>query len=208
MTEIKICGIKTLEDVNIINRYDIQYAGFIFSKRSKRCINSEIAKKLILNLREDIKAVGVFTDTDVDEIYKIASECNLNICQLHSDETLNDCKKLKKHMSVWKSISVKSFISTDYIQNYADCVDRILLDTYKEGVLGGSGETFNWDLANNLSSKYSVVLAGGLNESNILKAIEKVKPQAVDICSGVETDSKKDEVKIKNIVRRIRNGIE
>lgn len=203
IVSIKICGIKTFEDIEIINRYDIQYAGFIFAKGSKRELNVDRAKELRRNLNKNIKAVGVFTYTPIEEINLIADYCNLDIIQLHSNETDEDCKKANR--TVWKSISIKSDENYD-IDKYKQA-DGILFDTYKPNTLGGSGEVFNWDKVKGLSQKYFIILAGGLNESNIVEAIDTVKPQVVDICSGVETDGFKDEIKIKNIVRRIKNEV-
>lgn len=203
IVSIKICGIKTFEDIEIINRYDIQYAGFIFAKGSKRELNVDRAKELRLNLNKNIKAVGVFTYTPIEEINSIADYCNLDIIQLHSNETDEDCKKANR--TVWKSISIK--LDENYDIGKYKQADGILFDTYKPTTLGGSGEAFNWDKVKGLSQKHFIILAGGLNESNIVEAIDTVKPQVVDICSGVETDGFKDEIKIKNIVRRIKNEV-
>lgn len=198
--QIKICGLRTLTDIKIINKYNISYAGFIFANSSKRKISVEQAKEMKKILRSDIKAVGVFTYIPIEEINNIVNYCNLDIIQLHSDETPETCKQAIK--PVWKSIAIKSKNSILDINKYLDTAG-ILLDTYKQGILGGSGEIFNWNIAKNLSSKHFIILAGGLNENNINEAIKIVKPQVVDICSGVETNYIKDEQKIKNLVRRI-----
>lgn len=203
IVNIKICGIRTIKDIEIINKYYIQYAGFIFAKGSKRQLSIEEAKNLRKELKKDIKAVGVFTYTSIDEVNTIADYCNLDIVQLHSNETVEDCSRANR--KVWKSISVKLDEMID-IEKYKQ-VDGILFDTYKQNTLGGSGEVFNWDKVKGLSQKYFIILAGGLNENNIVEAINIVKPQVVDICSGVETNGFKDEIKIKNIVRRVRNEI-
>lgn len=147
--------------------------------------------------------MGVFTYTSIDEVNNIANYCNLDIVQLHSNETVEDCSRANR--KVWKSISVKSDEMID-VEKYKQ-VDGILFDTYKPNTLGGSGEVFNWNKVKGLSQKYFIILAGGLNENNIVEAINIVKPQVVDICSGVETNGFKDEIKIKNIVRRVRNEI-
>lgn len=202
--QIKICGLKSIKDIEIINKYNINYAGFIFAKGSKREITKEHAKELINHLNPNIKSVGVFTYKSIEEINQIADYCNLDIVQLHSNESNNDLKKANR--TVWKSISIKSHISLNEIEKYK-AANGILLDTYKENTLGGSGESFDWNLVKGVSKKYFIVLAGGLNESNIIKAIKTVSPQVVDICSGVETNGIKDENKIKNLVRRIKNEI-
>lgn len=201
--QIKICGLRTLTDIEIINKYNISYAGFIFAKGSKREVTINQAKEMKKFLNKNIKAVGVFTYSPIEEINNIADYCNLDIIQLHSNETIQDCKQAIK--PVWKSIAIKSENSILDIDKYPD-VAGILLDTYKQGVLGGSGEVFNWNVVKNLSSKYFIVLAGGINENNINEAIEMVEPQVIDICSGVETNYIKDEQKIKNLVGRIKYG--
>lgn len=202
--EIKICGIKTVEDIQIINKYNIHYAGFIFAKGSKREVSPQLAKELIKNLNSNIKSVGVFTYTPIEKINQIANYCNLDIVQLHSNETDDDIKRSNK--ITWKSVSVKSYASLNQIAEYK-CANGILLDTYKQNALGGTGESFDWNLVKGLSQKYFVILAGGLDENNINQAIKIVNPQVVDICSGAETNGFKDENKIKNLVRRIENEI-
>ncbi len=194
---IKICGLKTIKDIEIVNKYDIHYVGFIFAKGSKREISIEQAKEMKKVLNPNIKAIGVFTHTPIEQINYIADYCNLDIIQLHSDESPEMCKMANR--PVWKSISIKSEDSILDIQKYNMC-QGILLDTFKQGILGGSGETFDWNIVKDLSSKHFIILAGGLNSNNIKKAIEIVNPHVVDISSGVETNNTKDEQKIKELV--------
>lgn len=202
--DIKICGIRTIEDIKTINKYEISYAGFIFAEKSKRKVSIQEAVKLRTQLRKDIKAVGVFVHTGIDKINCIAEKVGLDIIQLHSDETNEDCKKSER--PVWKMISIKNNESVEQAEKYTNA-QGILLDTYSKGLLGGTGETFNWEYVNNLSQKYFIILAGGLNATNIVKAAEYVKPHVLDINSGVETDGKKDENKIMDLVGRLKNGI-
>lgn len=201
-TQIKVCGLRSVRDIEIINQYDINYAGFIFASGSKRQLTVELAKQMREKLRSDIKAVGVFTYTAIEEVNRIAALCGLDIIQLHSDESPELC--VKANFPVWKAISIKSDQSLKDIEKYA--VDGILLDTYKPGSLGGNGETFNWNVVNGVSDKYFTILAGGLDENNVNKAIDSVRPHVVDVCSGVESNIIKDEEKIKNFVRRVHNG--
>jgi phosphoribosylanthranilate isomerase len=111
----------------------------------------------------------------------------------------------KANRLVWKAVSIKTEASLKEIEKYSG-VDGILVDTYKAGSLGGNGETFNWDIVKGLSDRYFTILAGGLEADNINEAIETVKPQVVDVCSGVEINIIKDEEKIKNFVRRVQYG--
>lgn len=199
--EIKICGIKNEEEIDIINSFDISYCGFIFAD-SKRKISPQKAKKLKESLRKGIKAVGVFADKPISEINMISEFVGLDILQLHSNETNEDCKNAIK--PVWKMISVKNEDSLREIKNFSSA-SGILLDTYKKGVLGGSGESFNWEIAKKVSNEYFLILAGGLNPENIQEAAKNVNPNVLDINSGVETDGIKDFIKIELLFRRLKN---
>lgn len=195
-TKIKICGLKSLRDIEIVNKYPVDYVGFVFAE-SKRKVSIHEAKAMVEVLRKDIKAVGVFVNTPPEEINKIVDYCKLDIVQLHGNETLEECEKIKA--SIWKSISVKEKADAAKIELYKN-TQGILLD----GIKPGSGECFNWDLAKGISDKYFTILAGGLTPENVSNAIQEVKPQVVDVSSGVETDSIKDEEKIREFARRVK----
>lgn len=197
--KIKICGLKTLDDIALINKFPVSYAGFIFSEGSKRQISIEQAKKMRKALRKDIKAVGVFTNTDVETINKIVETVGLDIVQLHSSESNEDCKSV--NTSVWKMISVKNESSLKQIQRFQNA-DGILLDTYHKELLGGTGESFCWDLVKGISKQRFLILAGGLNPQNIIEAERIVQPQVLDINSGVETEGKKDRKKLEELFAR------
>ncbi|MBR1445310.1 MAG: phosphoribosylanthranilate isomerase, partial [Firmicutes bacterium] len=191
------------EDANYVNEFEeIKYVGFVFAK-SKRQIDIKTALEIKAKLREDIKCVGVFTDTDIETINDISNRAKLDIIQLHSDETVEMCKKANR--KVWKYIAVKDEEELKKADIFAKCCDGILFDTYKKGIYGGTGETFDWDKIKERGKKYFTVLAGGIGEENIIEAFEKVKPNVIDISSSVETDGYKDYEKIKRLIRRIRN---
>ncbi|KOA19975.1 N-(5'-phosphoribosyl)anthranilate isomerase [Clostridium homopropionicum DSM 5847] len=195
-TKVKICGLRSVRDIEIVNKYSVDYVGFVFAE-SKRKVSIHVAKAMIEALRKDIKAVGVFVNTLPEEINKITDYCKLDIVQLHGNETLEDCEKIKA--PIWKSISVKSKADVAKIELYKNA-QGILLD----GLKPGSGECFKWDLAKGISDKYFTILAGGLTHGNVSKAIQEVKPQVVDVSSGVETDSIKDEEKIRGFVSKVK----
>lgn len=197
--KIKICGLKTLEDIFLVNQFPISYAGFIFAQGSKRQISIEQAKKMKKALRKNIKAVGVFTNTDIETINEFVDIVGLDIVQLHSNETNEDCKKA--NTAVWKMISVKDESSLNEIQ-YFQNADGILLDTYHKELLGGTGESFCWDLVKGISKQKFLILAGGLNPQNIIEAEKIVQPHVLDINSGVETDGKKDKTKLEELFAR------
>lgn len=195
-TKVKICGLRSLRDIEIVNKYDIDYVGFVFAE-SKRRVSIHEVKAMGEALRKDIKAVGVFVNTPPEEINKIVDYCKIDIVQLHGNETLEECEKIKA--PIWKSISVKEKADAAKIELYKN-TQGILLD----GIKPGSGECFNWDLAKGISDKYFTILAGGLTTENVSNAIQEVKPQVVDVSSGVETDSIKDEEKIREFARRVK----
>jgi len=199
--EIKICGLKTVDDIYKINNFSIDYVGFVFAE-SKRRISKEVALEMKKALRADIKVVGVFADMKVSEVREISDYVDLDVVQLHSDEDDSFCRNFKNRV-VWKSISVNDENPEIIAKNYKN-VDGFILDTYTKGLWGGSGKTFKWNLVRDFSKKYFTVLAGGLCEENILAAYETVKPNVLDLSSSVETDGIKDYNKIKSLMRRIK----
>lgn len=203
-TKVKICGIKTKEEIEIINRYPLDYIGFIFAP-SKRQVSIEKAEQLRKQVKKDIKVVGVFVNESLEKVNKAISRCNLEVVQLHGDETVDYCQKV--NAPVWKSIRVKDEDSLIMINQYSQVVERILLDTYSEQAKGGTGKTFDWQIVRGISDKQAIVLAGGLTSENILEAIKVVKPQVVDLNSGVETNLIKDEVKINKVFSALKEAL-
>ncbi len=203
--DIKICGLKRVEDALMVNEFkNIKYVGFVFAD-TKRKITAKQAIKIKAALRDDIKTVGVFTETSAEKISEVAKTVGLDICQLHSDENNDDCKNVCT--KVWKAIRIKNAESLKNADSFT-AADGFVLDKYKAGEYGGTGEAFDWNIVKDFSKNHFTVLAGGLNKDNILKAIEIVKPNVVDLSSSVETDGFKDYNKIKEFAERIeKNGI-
>jgi len=196
-TKIKICGLKTVEDIYIINRYPVDYVGFVLAP-SKRQITPDQAKEMGRNLYQSIKKVGVFVNTPMDEVNQIAEYCQLDIVQLHGDEKPEDCEKAI--VPVWKSVTIKNQLSLEELCHYQK-IDGFLMD----GANAGSGKTFDWHWIECFSQEYFTILAGGLSAENIHEAIRQVKPHVVDISSGVEVDGRKNEEKIKEFIRRVKS---
>ncbi len=198
MVKIKICGIKRIEDIKIVNRYKPDYIGFVFAD-SKRKVSHETAKMLRDNLDCDIVPVGVFVDSTIDEIIKIFDEGTIDIAQLHGNENEDFISLLKEktgnQLKIINAIEMSENINLDEYCNSK--ADYLLLDSGK-----GSGKTFDWNLIKN-DLKKDFFLAGGLSSSNISDAIGEIKPYAVDLSSSLETDGFKDENKIKEIMEVI-----
>ncbi|MCT4687603.1 phosphoribosylanthranilate isomerase [Vallitalea sp.] len=197
--DIKICGIKNIEEIKIINKYPVSYVGFIFAD-SKRKVTEDKVIELSKHIREDIKVVGVFVNENVEYVNRLVHSCRLDIVQLHGNESNEYCKNIC--CKVWKSIAVSDESSIRIIDYYKD-VDGILLDTYHNGKSGGTGKAFSWELVKKISKSNQIVLAGGLTPDNIVKAINIVKPQIIDVNSGVETNFNKNENKIRQLFIRL-----
>lgn len=201
MTKVKICGLKCENDILYANELVPDYVGFVFAN-SKRQVNKVMAKQLINQLNKNIKKVGVFLNHALDEVKETAKFCELDVIQLHGDESTDYCTFINHE--VWKAIRVKNPNSLKDLYSYN--ANGYLLDTYVKGAYGGTGEIFNWDIASKVSREKFIILAGGLTEKNIHKAIEIVKPQVVDVSSGVETNGYKNFDKMKRFIERVRKS--
>ena len=198
MVKIKICGIKRLEDIEIVNRYKPDYIGFVFAD-SKRKVSHDLAKELMNNLDSDIIPVGVFVDSPQDEILKLFDEGIIEIAQLHGSESEQYILDLKKKTDgELKTINAIEMTQEVDLLEYNDSnSDYLLLDSGK-----GSGKTFDWSLIRK-DIKKEFFLAGGLNSENVTQAIDEFNPYAIDLSSSLETDGFKDENKIKEIMEVI-----
>ena len=199
MTKIKICGIKTIKDIENINEAQPDYIGFVFAK-SKRQVDFNLAYLLKTKLNHQIEAIGVFVNEDINFIEKLCNENIIDIVQIHGDENEEYVSKLKK--AVFKPI-IKTVRVKDRIDTLYNDISYILFDTYNKDEYGGTGKSFNWDLIKGYKKPF--FLAGGLGISNAAEAIHSVHPYCVDVSSGVETGGVKDRQKIIDIVNLVRS---
>lgn len=199
--EIKICGLKRVEDALMVNEFEnIKYVGFVFANTPRK-ITIEKALEIKKNLRPDIKTVGVFAGQPMEEIIEIMEKADLDVCQLHSGETNEDCGFINK--TVWKSISVKDKESAEIAESYTNA-DGFVLDTFKKNQWGGTGETFDWSAVEDFSKNHFTILAGGINSANVNDAIEKVSPNIIDLSSSLEVDGFKNYDKIKEFMESLK----
>ena len=199
--EIKICGLKRVEDALMVNEFEnIRYVGFVFANTPRK-ITIEKALEIKKNLRPYIKTVGVFAGQPMEEIIEIMEKADLDVCQLHSGETNEDCGFINK--TVWKSISVKDKESAEIAESYTNA-DGFVLDTFKKNQWGGTGETFDWSAVEDFSKNHFTILAGGINSANVNDAIEKVSPNIIDLSSSVEVDGFKNYDKIKEFMESLK----
>jgi len=201
MTRIKICGITNLEDAKYAVSLGVDSLGFIFAD-SPRQVNVTQVRRIVRELPPFVNYTGVFVNEDSKKVLKIAKDCSLDTLQLHGEEDPEYCRQFK-HMKVIKAFRVKEELDLVKLKRYE--VDAYLLDTYIAGQLGGTGETFNWQLAEQAKELGPIILAGGLEPANITEAINQVHPYGVDVSSGVEKVAGiKDHNKLKGLIKRIR----
>lgn len=198
--EIKICGIRRAEDIEIINKYRPEYIGFIFAD-TRRYVSPEFAGKLRQKLNGDTKAVGVFVNAPLKTVRETVKTAGLDVVQLHGDEDSEYIASLSGVCEIWKAIRVRD---GEYIPDVLG-VSRILLDKYVSREYGGTGETFDWSRVGTIKTDKPLVLAGGLTRKNVRRGIEIFRPVCVDVSSAVETDGFKDEIKIKEFIETVRN---
>lgn len=200
--KVKICGLKNFEEIDYINEFLPDYAGFIFADFSKRYITPERAFSLKQKLKKNIKSVGVFVDENMDKILEIANTGIIDIIQLHGreDEDFIQFVKRKTQLPVVKAFKPEKNLIDKIKKTKADF---ILIDSCSNGQFGGTGTVFDWKI---IPAEYRerLFLAGGINCNNIKEAIEKVSPYCIDINSGVETNGNKDREKIKKIFEIIK----
>jgi len=197
---VKICGLTNLEDALFAARAGADALGFIFYPKSPRYITPKEARLITAKLPPFITTVGVFVDEGPEKVNEIASEACLGALQLHGNESPAYCAYMG--LSVIKALRVRGEEDIKSMASYD--VSAFLLDTYKKGQIGGTGEVFDWDLAVKAKGgKKPIILSGGLTPENVAEAVKKVGPYAVDVSSGVEkSPGVKDRDKILAFIRK------
>ncbi len=186
-TRIKICGITNLEDARFAAGALVDYLGFIFYEKSPRYIEPGEAGAII-NWLEGPEKVGVFVNQPLDDVNRIAKETGLDYVQLHGDESVEYCELVEK--PIIKVIHIQEetvpYLLKHQIDQYSEVADFLLFDTKIDGLWGGTGKSFDWDMLTEADIDIPFFLSGGLNAENIGEAIETVQPHAVDISSSLE----------------------
>lgn len=212
MTRVKICGI--MDETHALAAADAgaDFIGLVFAP-SKRQVIPARAREIADAVKKSsaaTKVVGVFVDAPVFQINEIADFCALDVVQLSGNESWEDCRKIAN--PIIKAIRVGRQPLEDICAELS-AASRLLarrrfitlLDSEVEGKYGGTGESFNWDLAKEVAKKYPVIIAGGLDPQNVAMLIKRVSPWGVDVSSGVESDGVKDASKIRAFIEAVRS---
>ena len=197
MTKIKLCGLSRACDIEEANRLQPDYIGFVFAKKSRRCVTAEQAGELKKQLRPEIRAVGVFVNEAPEAVAALLNRGVIDLAQLHGSE---DAEYIRRLRDLTDSPLIQAFrirSKEDLSRAEASAADEILLDAG-----AGTGTVFDWSLLRNMERRY--FLAGGLNPENVREAIRNMHPYGVDVSSGIETDARKDRTKMAAFVAAVR----
>lgn len=199
MTKVKICGITSLEDALNAVEAGADALGFVFFKESPRHIFPEQAGRIIAHLPPFVQVVGLFVNEEAQVVNEVADLCRLDLVQLHGDESSEYCRQITRR--VLKAFRVRGLTCLDPIRDYP--VAGYLLDTFSPSFYGGTGLSFNWEIAAEAVKRHQrIILAGGLTPDNVAEAVRQVQPWAVDVSSGVESaPGKKDHQKVREFIR-------
>ena len=201
--KVKVCGMTNLKDTLVTVEEGADAVGFIFYKKSPRSVTMKLVRETVLELPPFVDTVGVFVDETAEQINKIADYCNLDMVQLHGDESPTFCKRIRRR--VIKAFRVKDMQSVKKLSNFQ--VSGFILDTFSESLHGGTGKVFDWNLALPAKKFGPVIMAGGLTPNNVRQAIQRVRPYGVDVCSGVESEPGiKDHKKIRFFLKNAKAG--
>jgi phosphoribosylanthranilate isomerase len=196
MVRVKICGMTNLEDALLAAELGADALGFIFYAKSPRYVAPETARAIIAQLPPFVAAVGVFVDEAAAVVQELAARAGLDWVQLHGQESPDYCRSLGR--KVIKAFRIQDEGSLSRLADYRGAAQALLLDTYKKGQVGGTGETFDWHLARQAKQYGPIILAGGLTSENVAQAIATAQPAAVDAASGTEAaPGKKDPAKLR-----------
>jgi len=186
VTRVKVCGITRLEDAERSVELGAWALGFILWERSPRAADPAVAAGIARALRRRVELAGVFVDPTLDEVARAADTLGLSLLQLHGDEGPAFCAEAGRRTGcrVIKAARVASGADLQALERFR--TDFHLLDTRVEGLRGGSGRAWDWELAAHRRSKVPAILSGGLTPDNVAEGIAAVRPYAVDVASGVE----------------------
>jgi phosphoribosylanthranilate isomerase len=204
VTRVKICGVSDPADARRVADLGAWALGMIFWPDSPRACPVDVAEMIGADLHRRLELVGVFVNASLDEVAATADRCGLTIVQLHGDEGPAYCREVARRTGakVMKAVRVHDAAQVHDLQRFS--TDYHLLDAYSPRTPGGTGETFDWELARRHPRTPPMVLSGGLDPDNVGAAIDTARPFAVDVVTGTEAaPGRKDPAKLKAFVRAV-----
>jgi phosphoribosylanthranilate isomerase len=203
-TQIKICGVTNMNDARVCVELGADMIGFNFYRKSPRYIEPAIARGIIDEFPTRTCAVGVFVDADPAEIRKVAKTAGFRCVQLHGHTTPESCSELAREFRVIRALSTDAQFEPEHTAAFPDC--DVLIDAYHPELRGGTGQTCDWSAAR-AAMRYTrfLILSGGLTARNVGSAIAAVAPDAVDVCSGIESaPGVKDHRALEELISAVR----
>jgi phosphoribosylanthranilate isomerase len=193
VVKVKICGITNLEDALAAVSWGADALGFVFAPSPRQVTRQQVAN-IVAGLPPFVCKVGVFIDSELQEVKETMRACGLDLAQLHGSESPDFCQELFPR--VIKSFRVEDESVLALLPQYK--VSAYLLDSYNEALKGGTGRSFDWGIAKKATHYGPIILSGGLTSANVRQAIPLVRPYAVDVSSGVESKpGVKDHAKLR-----------
>lgn len=219
MVKVKICGITNIDDALAASDLGADMIGFNFYEKSPRCIVAEKAREIGVKIKQryPVKTFGVFVNEDLDEAVRIALYANIDVIQLHGDESPFYCEQAEifSGLSIVKAFRKNAEVTLDLINGYESTHENdifdlkgVLVDAYSPSAYGGIGELTDWNFARSLvENSLRLYLAGGLTPENVADAVRSVRPYAVDVASGVESaPGIKDHEMMKAFITNAKNA--
>lgn len=189
----------------MIERAGADAVGLNFASASPRYIDVPQAREIALAVKDRLEVVGVFVDSSAADVFRIAAEAGLDTVQLHGAESPDFLIEVGETVPAYKALRIGDALDVAAAHKYRG--DRILTDAKVAGAMGGTGETFDWDLISTLNETRKLILAGGLNAENVEACVRTVSPYGIDTASGVEiSPGKKDPRKVEAFIRAARQG--
>lgn len=202
-TRVKICGITRQQDADFAAESGADAIGLVFYPPSPRVISFAQAKTITANLSPFVSKVALFVDPDKALVSRCLDDVSVDIIQFHGNETPEFCQQF--NLPYLKAVRMREDTDLSEIAARYSSASALLLDTYQPGIPGGTGKTFDWSLIRRINKP--IILAGGLDMTNVREAIHQVQPYAVDVSGGVESDKGiKSHDKISTFMREVANA--
>ena len=210
MVQIKICGIKTEDDLIKLINHNITWAGFVFYEKSVRNVTID-QRNLFRKSKNKIGRVALFVNPKDNFLETVVKTVRPDLIQLHGSENTERCSDIKKRFGipVMKALHINDQSSFETVSKYENFVDRLLFDAKltKDKLKGKQTDTLNWNLMKNYKGNKEWMLAGGLNHNNILEALKLSGAKSIDVSSGVEKKPGiKSELLLNNLINKIKKA--